>query len=143
MDDTAINVGTRTAASLRAESVPWLYLQLTKPKQTALLMATGIGAYLMSAAGPFDWLPFTAGMAALAAAISGSTALNMVIDRDIDATMARPARRPIPAGALSPGRALAFALVLSAAGLATAWSLSALFGTAVTAGLVFDAGVYS
>jgi protoheme IX farnesyltransferase len=40
-------------------------------------------------------------------------ALNMWFDADIDAMMTRTAKRPIPAGNVQPGEALAFGLVLS------------------------------
>jgi heme O synthase-like polyprenyltransferase len=37
------------------------------------------------------------------AAVSGTTALTMVFDRDIDARMAGTAERSLPSGTLSPG----------------------------------------
>lgn len=142
MDDSTIELTTRApVAGARAAILG--YVELTKPKQTALLMATALGSYLMSVSGPFDRAEFAIGMVALAAAISGSTALNMVIDRDIDAVMARTVRRPLPAGALPASRALTFALVLALGGIAAAWRLDMLFGAAVTAGLIFDVVVYS
>lgn len=119
------------------------YVDLTKPKQTALLLATAVGAYLMSLTGPFAPGEFAFAVIALGAAVSGATALNMVIDRDIDAVMTRTARRPLPSGEISLASALVFALVLSIGGLAAAWWLDALFGAAVTGGLVFDVVVYS
>jgi protoheme IX farnesyltransferase len=140
---TTIEVGRREHARPGVASGVRLYAELTKPKQTALLMATGIGAYLMSVTGAFSWREFAFGMGALAAAISGSTALNMVIDRDIDGAMARTAARPLPTGAITPSRALVFALSLAVVGLGTAWGLGALFGAAVMVGLVFDVVVYS
>jgi protoheme IX farnesyltransferase len=142
VDDTTIEVTSRASASGAGVAVH-RYVELTKPKQTALLMATALGSYLMSVSGPLDRVGFAIGMAALAAAISGSTALNMVIDRDIDAVMDRTAARPLPAGELSTSRALVFALALALGGIGAAWWLDALFGAAVTAGLLFDVVVYS
>ncbi len=43
----------------------------------------------------------------------------MWFDADIDARMARTARRPIPAGAIAPGEALGFGLVLAGFSVAT------------------------
>ena len=45
-------------------------------------------------------------------AISGTTALNMVFDRDIDAVMERTKKRPIPTGIITPGAALIFGSIL-------------------------------
>ena len=53
-------------------------------------------------------------IACIAAGAGASGALNMWYDADIDAVMARTAKRPVPAGKVAPGEALAFGLVLSA-----------------------------
>jgi 4-hydroxybenzoate polyprenyltransferase len=52
-------------------------------------------------------------MLAIAVGAGASGALNMWYDADIDAVMKRTARRPIPAGRITPGEALAFGIVLS------------------------------
>jgi protoheme IX farnesyltransferase len=62
----------------------------------------------------------------IAVAAGAAGAINMWYDRDIDALMRRTARRPIPAGRIEPGAALAFGITLSFAsvmvmGLATNW----------------------
>lgn len=119
------------------------YLELTKPRQTALLMATAAGAYLMAATGGVSWAIFVPAMLAMCAAVSGSTALNMAFDRDIDARMSRTAARPIPAGEIAPVAALVFGIVLSAIGVAVSWVLDPLYGLIVIAGLGFDVVVYT
>jgi protoheme IX farnesyltransferase len=143
MDETSIPRVSDSVAEARSRSAAASYIALTKPKQTALLMATGIGAFLLSAGPSFDRGTFAIGMLALAAAVSGSTALNMVFDRDIDARMARTSARPLPASALSLAGALGFGLALALGGTAVALGLSPLFGIAVALGLVFDVGVYT
>src|SRR5207248_5135229 len=58
---------------------------------------------------------FAAAMGGLALACGGASALNHVLDRDIDRLMGkRTDRRPVAAGRLEPGRALEFGLALSA-----------------------------
>ena len=47
-----------------------------------------------------------------ALAAGGANAINMVIDRDIDALMERTKHRPLVTGALTPRRALVFAVAL-------------------------------
>lgn len=56
------------------------------------------------------------GIWALAA---GASALNQYQERDIDARMPRTKDRPIPAGRIGAGQALAFSLILAGAGMMT------------------------
>ncbi len=58
--------------------------------------------------------------------------LNMWWDADIDARMARTAQRPIPAGRVAPGEALAFGVVLAVASVA----MLGLFAGWLAAGLL-------
>jgi protoheme IX farnesyltransferase len=47
----------------------------------------------------------------------GASALNMVLERDLDARMRRTRHRPLPAGRLKPGEALVFSVLLAVAGI--------------------------
>ncbi len=116
---------------------------LTKFRQTLLLLITGVCAYALTLPGAIRWGELGLATLALLASISGCTALNMVVDRDIDAAMRRTARRPLAEGRLSPSTAVAFGAGLSAAGILTAWRLQPLFGLIVTAGFALDFGVYT
>ena len=49
----------------------------------------------------------------IAVGAGAAGALNMWYDADIDARMARTAARPMPAGRVAPGEALAFGLTLA------------------------------
>ncbi len=119
------------------------FMALTKPLQTALLLVTGVCAYALSLPGRVGWGELAAAAVALTGAIGGCTALNMVLDRDIDARMGRTVRRPLPAGLVSLRSAVAFGLVISAGGIGLAWVLSPLFGLIVSLGFVIDLGVYT
>jgi protoheme IX farnesyltransferase len=57
---------------------------------------------------------FLATMAGLALACGGASALNHLLDRDIDVHMKRTDRRPVATGRVAPERALEFGLALSA-----------------------------
>lgn len=116
---------------------------LTKQKQTMLLLITGVGAYVLTLPGALRWPPLLLGATALWLSVSGCTVLNMVLDRDIDAKMARTAGRPLPMGEVSVRAAIAYGLVLSVSGLGLAWGLGAVFGAVVTAGFLIDLAVYT
>lgn len=120
-----------------------LYWQLVKSLQTGLLLVTGVAGF-MSARCPWaSWGALLGLSGSLLLAISGSTLLNMVYDRDIDAKMARTMQRPLPSGKLSAREALAVGLVMSGAGVGWALSLAPLYGAVVFAGLFFDVLVYT
>jgi heme o synthase len=90
------------------------YVTLTKPRIMVLLLITGAGGLMVGAGG----LP-SAGLAlatlgGLALACGGASALNHVLDRDIDTHMKRTALRPVASGRIPPERALEFGLALSA-----------------------------
>ena len=127
----------RLAVKLRS------YWALIKSLQTLLLLVTGLAGYL--SARSESATPTSAGLmlVALFAAISGTTALNMVADRDIDARMDRTARRPLPTGTLSTIEASIFGGGLLALGLGIAFWMSVPFGLVVAAGAVIDLVVYT
>ncbi|HTO26709.1 MAG TPA: heme o synthase [Gaiellaceae bacterium] len=105
--------------SFRGEHVPWGswrdYVTLTKPRIMSLLLITGFCGMIAGAQGwPGTALAVSA-MAGLALACGGASALNHVIDRDIDPLMGeRTKRRPVASGRVPPSRALEFGLALSA-----------------------------
>ena len=94
------------------------YYELTKPRIAYLLLITTFAAMVMAARGlPSFWLTLaTLVGGALAAGSAG--AFNCVIDRDIDAIMARTKSRPVAAGRISPRAGAVFATVLGIASFA-------------------------
>jgi protoheme IX farnesyltransferase len=95
---------------------PWRdYVTLTKPRIMSLLLITGAAGMFVGAQGvPDGWL-FLAAMVGLALACGGASALNHMLDADIDRLMGkRTEKRPVAAGRVTPTRALEFGLVLSA-----------------------------
>jgi heme o synthase len=120
-----------------------LYLPLIKSLQTGLLLLTGVTGYMSARCPVLPWSTFIGLMCSLSLAISGSTVLNMVFDRDIDAKMSRTANRPLPAGKISVNQALFLGLILSFGGLAWSFLLSFLYGIVVFAGLFIDVVIYT
>ena len=85
---------------------------LLKPRVVSLVVFTGaIGLYVA----PGHLNPVLAFTAILCIAVAAGAAgcLNMWYERDIDALMHRTRNRPIPAGRIEPGAALAFGIALS------------------------------
>ncbi len=119
------------------------YWALTKSRQTLLLLATGVAGYISARLHSGSVAEAMLMLLSLFAAISGTTALNMVLDRDIDARMARTSDRPLPGGVLSPIAAAIFGGVLVAVGVGVALWMSRVFGMVIAAGVFFDLLVYT
>ncbi len=99
------------------------WLLLLKPRVVSLVVFTGFIGLFMAPGHLHPVLAFTA-ILCIAVAAGAAGALNMWYERDIDALMQRTRRRPIPAGRIEPGAALAYGVALSVAsvlvmGLAT------------------------
>ncbi len=91
------------------------YVTLTKPRIMTLLLLTGACGMVVGARGLPSLGSFVAAMTGLALACGGASALNHVLDADIDRLMGkRTEKRPVAAGRIEPGRALEFGLTLSA-----------------------------
>lgn len=96
-----------TAASLRD------YVALTKPRIMSLLVLTAVCALVAAAGGDPGILQTLALIIGGGLACGSASALNHVLDRDIDRLMGeRTASRPVAAGRVSPAAAVAFAAVL-------------------------------
>jgi len=107
------------AESFRGERLPWGswrdYVTLTKPRIMSLLLVTGFCGMIAGARGwPGTGLAVAA-MSGLALACGGASALNHVLDRDIDMLMGKRTRsRPVASGRVAPSRAFEFGLALLA-----------------------------
>lgn len=119
------------------------YWILIKSLQTALLLVTGLAGYISVAGADLSPGLLLSIAGSLFLAISGSTVLNMVYDRDIDSKMPRTCWRPLPTGRVTPREALVLGLLISLAGAAWACSLDWLYGGVVFAGWFFDVVVYT
>jgi protoheme IX farnesyltransferase len=117
-DRTESGVGEHRSASRRLHppGVLSAYFQLTKPRIVLLLLITTVPAMILARrAVPSLWL-IAATLIGGTLSAGGANAINQYVDRDIDELMTRTRRRPLPARALEPGRALAFGILLGVAG---------------------------
>lgn len=131
-----------TLTGERYRSARWRdYLELTKPKVVVLMLITSlVGMFLATRAG-VPWTVLVFGNLGIGLCAGGAAAVNHVLDRRIDALMARTHKRPLAEGRISALAALSFALLLAVSGLAllliftnalAAWlTLASLLGYAV------------
>ncbi len=110
------------------------YWQLLKPRVMSLVVFVGLAGLIIA---PGDLHPALAAIAiaCIAVAAGAAGAINMWYDADIDAVMGRTRHRPIPAGRVPAGDALALGLVLSGfsvvvMGLALNWAAAILLAGA-------------
>lgn len=122
----------------------WAYVALTKPRIVELLLVTTIPTMVLAERG---WPSITLMVATVcggALAAGGANAINMVIDRDIDALMERTRHRPLVTGALTPRRALIFAFLLEIAAAAVlVWSANVLAAALALSATAFYVVIYS
>ncbi len=88
------------------------YFELTKPRVVALIMFTAVVGMLLAVPGMPPWDAFIWGTLGIGLAAGSAAAINHLVDRQIDAKMARTHRRPLPTGHLEPSQVLVFALTL-------------------------------
>src|SRR5579872_2987105 len=88
------------------------YIALMKPRVMSLVVFTAFVGLIVAPGHVHPIIGFTA-LLCIAVGAGAAGALNMWYDSDIDALMTRTARRPIPAGRVTPGEALAFGLTLA------------------------------
>jgi protoheme IX farnesyltransferase len=121
------------------------YVTLTKPRVMSLLLVTGACGMVAGARGwPGTW-QFAVAIGGLAFACGGASALNHVLDADIDRLMGkRTERRPVAAGRVPPARAIEFGLALSALSFVVlASALNVLTATLALVGNLFYVVVYT
>jgi protoheme IX farnesyltransferase len=93
------------------------FLALTKPRVVSLIVFTAVIGMFLAAPGlpPASAVAFgTLGIALVAGA---AAAINCLVERKIDAVMARTRVRPLPRGEISPLQTLVFACAIGAIGL--------------------------
>lgn len=120
------------------------YWQLTKPRVVALIVFTALAGMYLARVEPGPGLPAPGpsapplatvllGFLGIWLAAASAAAINQLLDARIDAKMSRTSWRPIVAGQITPGRALAFALLLAALSM----FLLTAFVNVLTAALTF------
>jgi protoheme IX farnesyltransferase len=82
------------------------YLQLVRPRLSALVLVTVAAGGLLAPGSP-DWVLLVHAVIGTVLVAAGASCLNQWLERHTDARMARTANRPLPAGRLLPEEVLA------------------------------------
>lgn len=99
------------------------YVALTKPRIIELLLVTTVPVMVVADEGvPSLWL-IAATVIGGTLSAGGANAVNMWVDRDIDAVMGRTRNRPLVTGAVTPNAALTFAVTLEVIAFVWLWVL--------------------
>jgi protoheme IX farnesyltransferase len=85
---------------------------LAKPRITMMVLITTLGGLVLAPGAPSLAIA-AALLAGTAMIVASANALNMYLERDVDTRMERTRDRPLPAGRMDPGVALAFGVVLA------------------------------
>ncbi|MBI2381756.1 MAG: protoheme IX farnesyltransferase [Gammaproteobacteria bacterium] len=102
----------------KAQATSWRdYLELTKPKVVALILLTAIVGMHLATPGAVPLDVLILGTLGIGLAAGSAAAVNHIVDRRIDAIMARTTRRPVPQGKVSPLQGAIFAGVLAVASM--------------------------
>ena len=88
------------------------YVALCKPKIVCLIVFTALVGMLMATPGPVALSLLVPATLGIGLAAASAAAVNHVVDRKVDALMARTHKRPLPKGDLSARNAICFAAVL-------------------------------
>ena len=98
------------------------YVALTKPRIIELLLVSTVPTMIVAERGiPSLWLMFATVIGGTLSA-GGANAINMYVDRDIDALMDRTKGRPLVTGVMTPRAALVFAVGIEIVSFAFLWA---------------------
>ena len=120
------------------------YLELTKPKVVLMMLITAIiGMLLASKSLPSLYLVIIS-MIGIGLCASSAATINQIIDRIIDANMARTSNRPLPQGEITTFNASLFAFALMIVGTAILVSqVNTLTAVLTVASLIGYAFIYT
>lgn len=120
------------------------YFSVTKPGIIIGNLISVAGGFLLAARGEIDWPLMLATLMGLSLVVASGCVVNNVIDRDIDAKMARTQGRVTVTGEISASAALLHALVLAVCGFgALIYYTNTLAVCFAAFGYIIYVGVYS
>ena len=120
------------------------FVALTKPRIIELLLVTTLPTMIVAARRMPPWWLIVATLVGGTLAAGGANAINMVVDRDIDAVMKRTRGRPLVTGVVSPASALVFAVALEVVAFGELWvAVNLLSAVLAISAMLFYVFVYT
>lgn len=107
----------------KTRNVLWRdYLELTKPRVVALLLLTAVVGMCLATEELVSLSILVPALTGIGLMSAAAAAVNHLVDRHIDAKMARTLRRPLPQGSLSPAKVVTFATTIGVIGFVTLYA---------------------
>jgi protoheme IX farnesyltransferase len=136
-----------TAETMKLRSLRVLlheYYELCKPRVVMLIVFTAVVGMFLAVPGLPPLGPLLFGTLGIALQAASAAAINQLIDRNIDARMARTCGRPLVTGTLSVAESVVFAALLGVSGFAVLWyRVNPLTAWLTLLTLVGYAGIYT
>ena len=144
MRDVTADMPVLAGAHAPALPADWRdYLALLKPRVMSLVVVTGLCGLLAAPAQIHPVLAFTA-ILCIAVGAGAAGALNQWYEIDLDSAMKRTENRPLPAGRMDPGSALAFGITLSVASVTVMYlAVNTVAALLLLASILFYVFVYT
>lgn len=120
------------------------YYELCKPRVVMLIVFTAIIGMFLAVPGLPPWNALVWGTLGITLQAAAAAAVNQIIDRNVDARMARTCGRPLVTGTLGMTESIAFATVIGILGFALLWFwVNPLTAVLTQFTLIGYAGVYT
>ena len=140
-----MNKSVTVASGIAVSPSRWrIYWTLTKPKVVALMLLTALVGMCLAQPAALPLQAVVLGLSGIALMAGSAAAFNHLIDRRIDAIMARTYRRPLPSGEIQAYKVFAFATAIGIAGFVVLYAgVNALTAWLTFASLLGYALVYT
>ncbi|HKV71142.1 MAG TPA: heme o synthase [Gemmatimonadales bacterium] len=120
------------------------FLELTKPGITRMVVLTAAAGFYLGSRGRFDLTQFLETLVGTALVAAGSSALNQLREREIDARMDRTRGRPLPSGRVTPAAAALFSWTVAVLGVSyLAWQVNLITALLALATLISYVFLYT
>ncbi|MFP5304608.1 MAG: heme o synthase, partial [Gammaproteobacteria bacterium] len=120
------------------------YYELCKPRVVMLIVFTAVVGMFLAVPGLPPLAALIWGTLGIGLQAASAAAVNQIIDRNIDARMARTCGRPLVTGTLTMGESVAFATLIGLLGFAILWAfVNPLTAVLTQLTLIGYAGVYT
>jgi protoheme IX farnesyltransferase len=140
-----MNKSVTVASGIAVSPSRWrIYWTLTKPKVVALMLLTALVGMCLAQPAALPLQAVVLGLSGIALMAGSAAAFNHLIDRRIDAIMARTYRRPLPSGDIQAYKVFAFATAIGIVGFVVLYAgVNALTAWLTFASLLGYALVYT